>query len=36
LLAIGLIVAKVAFGISPQSLWYESVHLVQKLSSKLA
>lgn len=36
IIAIALIVAKVAFGLSPQYLWYESVNTIQKLSSKFS
>jgi len=33
IIAIGLIVAKVFFGLTPQYLWHESVHLTRRLSS---
>ncbi|PZU98806.1 MAG: hypothetical protein DCE90_03080 [Pseudanabaena sp.] len=32
--AIVLIVAKVAFGVSPEQLWYTLVHAFQKFSSR--
>lgn len=35
-IAIGLIVAKVAFGFTPQYLWHESIHLIRRLGSSFA
>ncbi|MEA5476335.1 hypothetical protein VB774_01765 [Pseudanabaena galeata UHCC 0370] len=32
-IAIGLIAAKVAFGLTPQHLWHESVHLIRRLGA---
>ncbi len=34
IVAIALIVAKVVFGITPNYLWHESIHIVQRLSSR--
>ncbi|GBO54538.1 hypothetical protein APA_2485 [Pseudanabaena sp. lw0831] len=34
IVAIALIVAKVAFGITPEHLWYESVHVIRRLGSR--
>ncbi|MBD2186761.1 hypothetical protein [Pseudanabaena mucicola] len=32
--AIALIVAKVGFGITPNYLWHESIHILRRLSSR--
>jgi multidrug transporter EmrE-like cation transporter len=32
-IAIGLIVAKVFFGLTPQHLWHESIYLIRRLGS---
>jgi hypothetical protein len=34
IVAIVLIVAKVAFGVTPEHLWYESIHVIQRLGSR--
>ena len=36
IVAIALIVAKVAFGISPQALWHDAILLTRRLATKLA
>jgi len=35
IVAIALIVAKVAFGISPEHIWYELMHSIRRLSSRI-
>ncbi|MFM7601057.1 MAG: hypothetical protein ACKO7R_07660 [Pseudanabaena sp.] len=32
-IAIGLVTAKVAFGLTPQHLWHESIYLVRRLGA---
>jgi hypothetical protein len=34
IVAIALIVAKVAFGITPEYLWHESIHVIRRLGSR--
>ena len=34
IVAIALILAKVAFGVSPENLWYESVHVIRRLGAR--
>ena len=34
IVAIALILAKVAFGVSPEHLWYESVHVIRRLGAR--
>ncbi len=34
--AIALIVAKVAFGVSPEHLWHESIHLIRRLGASFS
>ena len=32
--AIALIVAKIAFGITPEYLWHESIHVIRRLGAR--
>jgi undecaprenyl pyrophosphate phosphatase UppP len=34
IVAIALIVAKIAFGITPNYFWHESIHVIQRLGSR--
>ena len=34
IVAIVLILAKVAFGVTPEHLWYESVHVIRRLGAR--
>jgi len=34
IVAIALILAKVAFGVTPEHLWHESVHVIRRLGSR--
>ncbi|MFN5263550.1 MAG: hypothetical protein ACK5C9_07090 [Pseudanabaena sp.] len=34
IVAIALILAKVAFGVTPEHLWYESVHVIRRLGAR--
>jgi hypothetical protein len=34
IVAIALIVAKAAFGITPEHLWYETMHMIRRLVSR--
>ena len=36
IVAIALIVAKVAFGVTPEHLWYESIHLIRRLGGSFS